>query len=139
MPSKDEIIRNLDDWVAEKLFDDEFIASFCSDILLNHPTTSPLYTQEQMFQMFRAGVLCMTREEFDKKVFEALKRSYRGNSPGYIMQHMKVGEKQSFPYSKWGAVRTAASTIKKRFGCVYSVNKVTLYGQVGNIEVMRIK
>ena len=139
-----EIQQNLTDNTAEDILDDQFISTFSSPIL-DHPRytltkdqkVEKYYTADQMIEMFRAGFLSMSRNSFDQKIFE--KRASRTHSPYHIMKQMKVGSIHVFPYVKWNAVRCAASTFKRRFGCEFYVWKNSPHNIIGDIKVKRIK
>lgn len=141
-----EILQNLEDHVAGQLLDNQFIQTFSSPIL-SHPqyviTDSEsnkeikYYSAEQMVEMFRAGFLSMSRDDFNAKVFEH--NTSKTQSPYHILKQMKVGSTHVFPYTKWRAIRVAASTFKKRFGCQFSVYKISPHNQIGDIKVKRVK
>ena len=145
MSHKDkEIEENFSDWPADRIMDDQFVSSFSDSILkkpayvlTNDNEKTILYSKEQMLEMFRAGFLSMTKESFDKSVFEAKKS--KTQCPFRVLKQMKIGSTHIFPYSKWRATRSAASSLRRQFGCVFHVTKVSAYNEIGNIMVRRIK
>lgn len=44
-----------------------------------------------------------------------------------------------FPYEKWNAVRSAASTIGKQFHSKFIVSKIGKHNEVGDISVKRVQ
>lgn len=140
-----EIDKNFSEWATEAIMNDQFVSSFSNGIMSNPVWTltdkneeKKFYSANQMIEMFRAGFLSMTKQEFDKKIFEKASKP-KLISPFKTMKQMKVGAVAYFPYSKWTITRQAASILKSRFGCVFHVSKVTDYGTVGNIKVIRVK
>lgn len=139
-----EIEKNFNEWAREAIMNDQFVSSFSHNILENPVYTisdrseqKKFYSAKQMLEMFRAGFLSMTKQEFDQKVFE--KNKSRSESPFRVMKSMSVGSVRLFPYAKWNAARSAATVLKKQFGCVFFVTKNSDYKKIGDIKVVRIK
>ena len=142
MPNKDEIKKNFSDWVASTIMSDQFVSSFSNDILEKPKYTitegdnvTNYYSREQMIDMFRAGFLSMTRDSFEKEVFK--NNQHASISMAKAMKMMNIGDKITFPYRKWNAVRSTASELKKQFGVRYLVRKVSSFKTIGDIEVTR--
>ena len=134
-------------WVVSASLTDEQIQETAKDILssptvlLNYKTDPieerPLYSLEQMLNMFRTGYLTLCNSALGKKILSKTKHS--SIIPHKVMRRMHIGDKAHFPYEKWGAARTAATKIKQDFGSVFLVKKMGPDNGKGIIEVTRIK
>lgn len=143
-PKEEDIKKNLEENVIRDILTNDFVQSFSNEILSNpryvideSGKKEKLYSLNQMTEMFRAGFTSMTKDAFDQKVFE--KNSSRSQCPFRIMKQMAVGSIKYFPYTKWTAARTAASALKRQFGCVFVVTKDADHNEIGEIKVKRIK
>ena len=113
-------------WVTSKSVDDSHIESYCKEMISNATIIDgvPMYTKEQMLNMFRTGY-----EEGISKRFV---------SPYTALRQMDVNDRILFPYEKWSTVRTSASKLKRQFGCLFRVRKTGEFNEHGKIEVVRI-
>lgn len=138
---------NYSDWVNSKIVDDEFVQTYSEDILSKPKfvlsTTAsefdkePLYSAQQMIEMFRLGFLSVCKTDFGKKALTK-KRQRVAVNPYSVIRQMSVGDKTTFPYTVWNSVRVAASKIHSQFGATFRVNKLAPNCQVGDIEVTRL-
>ena len=132
-----------DNWVVTCTFSDEEIKEF-GQVLLESPAMTVnlfseekgqnLYSEEQMLEMFREGCLAVLRQRYKSKTN---KRNSKPPRPFPILRDMKVGESVTVPFEKWQAARTAASKLKRDFGCVFIVRKIARNKEVGEIEILR--
>ena len=116
-------------WASTSTLGVDHISSYTKDILEKpkyftkvtdeNQEREPLYTRAQMLQMFQRG--------------------YEANSYGPYQRlgKMAVNDLESFPYDSWGSLRNAASFLKKRFGKLFSIRKLSGHGELGDIEVIR--
>ena len=112
-----------ENWVSSKSLSDAQIKEYCKEII-SSPTVvggTPMYTKKQMISMFKRG--------FEKGIFVY---------PFSAMRQMDVYDRLVFPYEKWNSVRTAASKLKKQFGCTFRVRKDGPHNEKGDIVVVRI-
>ena len=134
------------DWIISCSLSDEMIKEYGSSIL-NKPffwmnpqdatkQDIPIYSQEQMIEMFRQGFMTMSRTDIGQKILKLKKQKWL--RPYTLLRKMDVGRTITFPYDKWSSVRTAASRIKKQFGSVYQTRKISPMREQGDIEVTRI-
>ena len=138
--------KSVQEWITSNTISDEFITEQSSNILTN-PTyvirqvgkkkpVEPLYSKKQMMEMFRAGFVSMAKTKEGKKVLK--KRNVSIPSPETMLRNMDKDTSITVPFVYWDQVRTAASKLKKDFGCVYKTRKQGEPGEVGVIVVTRI-
>ena len=103
---------------------DELLMSDGCKEILNKPlfvsassgdTRSMLYSYEQMTKIYSLG---KQESSTDSQNFVIKIKPYS------IMKDMKVGDSLDFTADKWGAARTAASALKRKFNYRYRVYKV---------------
>lgn len=118
---------------TSSLSDEEL--SKVADLFLETATPTILYskngkyTKEQMKQMFHLG--------YEYKV-KGVHIDIEKTKPYSALKSMSVGDIILLPSKCWNATRTAASQLKKYFGCKFNIKKVTLKGEAGDIEVIRL-
>lgn len=136
------------DWVITKSLDDTALEEYCKDIISTPSAVfvepnngaekrTPLYSKEQLIEAFKIGYTTMSHTEFGKRILRAHKLQWL--KPHDILRNMDVGGYTTFPFEKWSAVRTAASHLKKSYGCKFSVRKMGPNGKVADIEVVRLQ
>ena len=146
--SKQTVEENYDDWINLRLCDNEFVQTYSEDILSKpkfvlSSTASEfdkerLYSLNQMLEMFRLGFLSMSKTEFGQQAINKARRPRLVPSPYPVLRQLSIGQKTTFPYNVWRAVRTAASKLHAEFGTTFRVTKLAPNGQVGDIEVTRL-
>ena len=139
---------NYDDWVNIKLCDDKYVSSYSDDILSKprfflSSTTSefdkqPLYSEQQMLEMFRLGFMSMSKTGFGRKALANANRKRSVPGPYPTLRQLHIGGKALFPYSSWATVRVAAAKLKAEFGSQFRVCKLAPPGRIGDIEVLRV-
>ena len=132
-----------ENWVVTCTYSDEEIKEYGEEILASPAMTisvpssevklQALYDEDQMLRMFREGCLTILREKYKKKS----KKNSKPPRPFPILRDMAVGESVNVPFEKWQAARSAASKLKRDFGCVFVVRKVAKTGEIGEIEIYR--
>ena len=122
--------RGQTDWVVTKSLDEEHISEYAKDLISSGSFINGerMYTKRQLIQMFRIGYQVRKNDDI-RKIWA---------SPGTSMRQMDVGDVLSFPYEKWNAARSSASKLKKQFGCVFRVRKMSPGNEIGDIEVVRL-
>ena len=132
------------DFVTEQLANKEFVHSASNNILDNPvyiitdgKEKQGLYSKDQMIEMFKAGAMSITKNILEENLSE--ENVSRTLHPFRVMKQMTVGSIKYFPYAKWTAARTAASSLKRQFGCVFVVTKDADHNEIGKIKVKRIK
>jgi len=128
------------DWKSATSISDEMIKDYCSTILANpaeYDGDKMLYTEQQIFDIFRLGVSTITSTEIWKRFVSVQK--YWGRTVYRIMRNMNVGETKLFPFDRWNAARATASKLKESFGCVYKVTKKGETNSESEIQVVRLK
>ena len=126
------------DWRSTSSVTDEQIEKYSRDIL-DSPYVSQsdgeYYSKDQLLGMFRLGIATVTDMEMWKKFVDAEnKKEHRAY---HVLRKMQVGDTVTFPYSAWNAARSAASKLKKDFGCKFTVRKHGEYNGEGTIHVLR--
>lgn len=112
------------------------ISVSCKEILDNpvcELSTIKLYSYEQMLRMFANGSVYMVNETNRIAAeYESIRKR-----PFGILKSMKIGDVKKFHMNKWNAVRTAASVLKRDYGCVFAVHKSKISDTKFNIVVER--
>lgn len=133
------------EWVTTKSLDDKSILEYGKELLqsptftLHHPewtTAQPLYSKKQMLDMFRLGI--KISKTLSRKEMQALRKKKNYPVPYMSMRAMNKGEEDTYPYELWSSCRTAASKLKKDYGCRFVVKKLGPKGTIGDIRVVRI-
>ena len=116
-----------EEWVTTKSINDECANGFGKDLLdspafcadMSDGESVQLYTREQMLEMFRFGYSLFQK-------------------PYTFLHKMGVKDTALFPVEKWASVRSAASILKRQFGCVYRVERLVMSDNKSSIKVTRL-
>lgn len=123
-------------WLRENGLTDGDVCSLAQDIMTRPvlwSATQKLYSEAQMCEMFRLGVLRMAEGGFRRI------KGGRRWKPFAQMRLMEAGDALVFPYEAWMAARSAATKLKHDYGAIFTVTKLASYNKIGDIEVKRIK
>ena len=115
---------------------DESVTSISCKEILEKPFQDGLYSKQQVTAAFNIGYV-LGQKVLESTFVSTSTADYP--KPYSVLKSLAKGQFALFPYSKWGAVRTAASQLSADFGVRFRVQKQALSKEKGKIKVIRIE